>query len=230
MIFRMWDFSFGTYTVWVSKTQTWKFFGHDFQNVGSSVPRDLEFALRVSKTQKDLGNFRIWFSEHGFQVLGSQLWGLDFHTRGFQDRNLKTFKTWFSGCGISILGPGFHTGGFTWSKTWNFFGKWFSGHGWEPCNFTVSEGHEHPLVRIMVSIYLSLNLLHFNYAPFQIRFVWLLIFSWVTCISMIYECCPNIFHKQIALWIIIELNGNTLGQQKNHAPLPSATPHPNFEK
>jgi hypothetical protein len=24
--------------------------------------------------------------------LGSQLWGLDFHTRGFQDRNLKTFR------------------------------------------------------------------------------------------------------------------------------------------
>jgi hypothetical protein len=24
--------------------------------------------------------------------LGSQLWGLDFHTRSFQDRNLKTFK------------------------------------------------------------------------------------------------------------------------------------------
>jgi hypothetical protein len=24
--------------------------------------------------------------------LGSQLWGLDFHTHGFQDRNLKTFK------------------------------------------------------------------------------------------------------------------------------------------
>jgi hypothetical protein len=45
--------------------------------------------------------------------LGSQLWGLDFHTRGFQDRNLKTFRTWFSGCGISILRPGFHTGGFT---------------------------------------------------------------------------------------------------------------------
>jgi hypothetical protein len=57
-----------------------------------------------------LGNFRIWFSRHGFQDLGSQLWGLDFHTRGFQDRNLKTFRTWFSGCGISILGPGFHTG------------------------------------------------------------------------------------------------------------------------
>jgi hypothetical protein len=115
MIFRTRDFSFGTYTVWVSKTQTWKFFVHDFQDVGSSIFGDLEFALWVSKTQKDLGNFRIWFSGHGFQDLGSQLWGLgnfrmwfsgygfqdlgsqlwglDFHTRGFQDRNLKTFKT-----------------------------------------------------------------------------------------------------------------------------------------
>jgi hypothetical protein len=25
--------------------------------------------------------------------LGSQLWGLDFHTRGFQNRNLKIFRT-----------------------------------------------------------------------------------------------------------------------------------------
>jgi hypothetical protein len=25
--------------------------------------------------------------------LGSQLWGLDFHTHGFQNRNLKTFRT-----------------------------------------------------------------------------------------------------------------------------------------
>ncbi len=81
MIFRTCDFSFGTYTVWVSKTQTWKFFGHDFQDVGSLVFGDLEFALRVSKTQKNLGNFRIWFSGHGFQDLGSQLWGLDFHSR-----------------------------------------------------------------------------------------------------------------------------------------------------
>jgi hypothetical protein len=24
--------------------------------------------------------------------LGSQLWGLDFHTHGFQDQNLKTFR------------------------------------------------------------------------------------------------------------------------------------------
>jgi hypothetical protein len=28
--------------------------------------------------QKDLGNFRIWFSGHGFQDLGSQFWDLDF--------------------------------------------------------------------------------------------------------------------------------------------------------
>ncbi len=70
MIFRTSDFSFGMYTVWVSKTQTWKFFGHDFQDMGSSVFGDLEFALRVSKTQKDLGNFRIWFSGLGISTLG----------------------------------------------------------------------------------------------------------------------------------------------------------------
>ncbi len=66
----------------------------NFQDVGSSVFGDLEFALRVSKTQKDLGNFKIWFSGHGFQDLGSQLWGLG------------NFKIWFSGLGISTLGPG----------------------------------------------------------------------------------------------------------------------------
>ncbi len=131
MIFKMWDFSFGTYMVWVSKTQTWKFFGHDFQDVGSSVFGDLEFALRVSKTQKDLGNFRIWFSGNGFQDLGSQLWGLDFHTRGFQDQNLKTFRMWFSRCGISILTHDFQD---------------MDG---EPGDFIVSEGHGHPLVKIM---------------------------------------------------------------------------------
>jgi len=56
--------------VWVSKTQTWKFFGHDFLDVGSLVFGDLEFALWVSKTQKDLGNFRIWFSGLGISTLG----------------------------------------------------------------------------------------------------------------------------------------------------------------
>jgi hypothetical protein len=53
--------------------------------------------------------------------LGSQLWGLDFHTCGFQNRNLKTFRTWFSGCGISILEPRFHTGGFHMIQDLEFF-------------------------------------------------------------------------------------------------------------
>ncbi len=66
--------------MWVSKTQTWKFFGHDFQDVGSSVFGDLEFALRVSKTQKDLGNFRIWFLGCDFQDVGSQFWHMIFRT------------------------------------------------------------------------------------------------------------------------------------------------------
>ncbi len=51
---------------------------------GSSVFGNLEFAFRVSKTQKDLGNFWIWFSGHGFQDLGSQLWSLG------------NFRIWFS--------------------------------------------------------------------------------------------------------------------------------------
>jgi hypothetical protein len=63
--------------------------------------------------------------------LGSQLWGLDFHTRGFQDRNLKTFRMWFSRCGISILTHDFQD---------------MDG---EPGDFTVSEGHKHPLVIII---------------------------------------------------------------------------------
>jgi len=76
-------------------------------------------------------NFEAWENlGYGFQDLGSQLWGLDFHTRGFQDRNLKTFRTWFSGCGISILRPGFHTGG-----------------------FTVAFGHGHPLVSIIIIVH-----------------------------------------------------------------------------
>jgi hypothetical protein len=64
-----------------------------------------------------LGNFRIWFSGHGFWDLRSQLWGLNFHIRSFQDRNLKTFRTWFSRCGILILGPEFHTGASQWPST-----------------------------------------------------------------------------------------------------------------
>jgi hypothetical protein len=82
--------------------------------------------------------------------LGSQLWGLDFHTRGFQDWNLKTLRTWFSGCGISILGPGFHTG------------------------FTVAFGHGHPLV---LAIWLSFSLLSCIYIFMFLLWPRLLVFS-----------------------------------------------------
>jgi hypothetical protein len=106
--------------VWVYKTQTWKFFGHDFQDMGSSIFGDLEFALRVSKTQKDLRNFGIWFSKHGFQDLGSQLWGLGNFRIGFQDM---VFKTWDLNFGAwEILGYGFQDMVF---KTWDLnFGAW----------------------------------------------------------------------------------------------------------
>jgi hypothetical protein len=98
--------------------------------MGSSVFGDLEFALRVSKTQKDLGNFRIWFSRHGFQDLGFQLWGLGnfriwFSRHGFQDLGfqlwgLGNFRIWFSGLGISTLGLGFSHSRFPRSKPENF--------------------------------------------------------------------------------------------------------------
>jgi hypothetical protein len=98
--------------------------------VGSSVFGDLEFALWVSKTQKDLGNFRIWFSGHGFHDLGSQLWGLGnfriwFSGHGFQDLGsqlwgLGNFRIWFSGLGISTLGPGFSHSRFPRPKLENF--------------------------------------------------------------------------------------------------------------
>jgi hypothetical protein len=48
---------------------------------------------KKKRKKKTWEKFRTWFSGLGFQDLGSQLWGLDFHTRGFQDRNLKTFRT-----------------------------------------------------------------------------------------------------------------------------------------
>jgi len=71
---------------------------------------------------------------YGFQDVGSQLWVLDFHTRGFQDRNLRNFRTWFSGRGTLILEPGFQTGGFAWSRTWNFLAHGFQdveSHIWD---------------------------------------------------------------------------------------------------
>jgi len=83
---------------------------------GSSVFGDLEFALRVSKTQKDLGNFRIWFSGHGFQDLGSQLWGLGnfriwFSGHGFQDVRSQFWDLDFTQC-PKVMGThgGLHSG------------------------------------------------------------------------------------------------------------------------
>jgi len=78
--------------------------------------------------QKDLRNFRMWFSGHDFQNLGSQLWGLEkfriwFSRHGFQDLGSQLWSLDFH---ISILGPGFHTGG-----------------------FTVAFGHGHPLVALV---------------------------------------------------------------------------------
>ncbi len=92
--------------MWVSKTQTWKFFRHDFQDVGSSVFGDLEFALWVSKTQKNLGNFRIWFSGHDFQDVGSSVFGdLEFALWVSKtQKNLGNFRIWFSGHGFQDLG------------------------------------------------------------------------------------------------------------------------------
>jgi len=65
--------------------------------------------------QKDLGNFRIWFSEHGFQDLGSQLW------------DLGNFRIWFSGHGFQDLG----------SQLWGLgnFRIWFSRHGFQDLGF-----------------------------------------------------------------------------------------------
>ncbi len=61
-----------------------------------------------------LGNFRIWFSGHGFQDLGSQLWGLDFHTHGFQDRNLKTLGRDFQDVGSQFWDLDFTQGASQW--------------------------------------------------------------------------------------------------------------------
>jgi hypothetical protein len=129
--------------------------------VGSSVFGDLEFALRVSKTQKDVGNFRIWFSGHGFQDLGSQLWGLGnfriwFSGHGFQDLGsqlwgLGNFRIWFLGRDFQDLGSQFWDLDFTQGASHDpglgiFLAHDFQDMDGEPGNFTVSEGHGHPLV------------------------------------------------------------------------------------
>jgi len=71
--------------VWVSKTQTWKFFEHDFQDVRSSVFGDLEFALRVSRPKKT------WeILGYGFEDMVLWTWDLNFGAWIF---TLAVFKT-----------------------------------------------------------------------------------------------------------------------------------------
>jgi hypothetical protein len=83
MVFRTWDFNFGVwiFTLAVSKIETWKIIGRDFQDVGS------------------------------------QFWDLDFTPGASHDP-----------------GPGF------------FLAHDFQDMDGEPGDFTVSEGHGHPLV------------------------------------------------------------------------------------
>jgi hypothetical protein len=46
--------------------------------------------------------------------LGSQLWGLDFHTHGFQDRNLKTLGRDFQDVGSQFWDLDFTQGASQW--------------------------------------------------------------------------------------------------------------------
>ncbi len=91
--------------MWVSKTQTWKCFGHDFQDVRSSVFEDLDLHSgfpRPKKTLEILG--------YGFQDMVFRTWDLNFGAweilgYGFQDI---VFKTWDLNFGAwEILGYGF---------------------------------------------------------------------------------------------------------------------------
>ncbi len=82
------------------------------------------------------GNFRIWFSGHGFRNLGSQLWGLGnfyfyfiilfyfiFFALNCCRCYSRNFRIWFSGHGFRDLG----------FQLWGLgnFRIWFSGHGFQ---------------------------------------------------------------------------------------------------
>ncbi len=60
---------------------------------GLSVTELGNFCSREHPLREVINNHFSEILGYGFQDLGFQLWGLDFHTRGFQDRNLKTFRT-----------------------------------------------------------------------------------------------------------------------------------------
>jgi len=76
---------------------------------GRAARGDTRLLFSVTdRAGQGLGNFRIWFSRHDFQDLGSQLWGLG------------NFRIWFSRLGISTLGPGFSHSQFPRPKPENF--------------------------------------------------------------------------------------------------------------
>jgi hypothetical protein len=95
-------FSFGTYTVWVSKTQTSKFFGHDFQDVGSSFLETWSLHSgfpRPKKTWEILG--------YGFQDMVFRTWDLNFGAWIFTLAVSKT-ETWkLLGCDFQDVGSQF---------------------------------------------------------------------------------------------------------------------------
>jgi hypothetical protein len=118
-----------------------------------------EYQLRATDrpgTLWSLGNFRIWFSGHGFWDLGSQLWGLGnfriwFSGHGFQDM---VFRTWDLNFG-------------TWMWDLNF-GTWISHRG-----FTVAFGHGHPLVTIMMVMEEQTYVFSKNFRSFDFESFWI---------------------------------------------------------
>jgi len=95
--------------------KNWAVQGQTGQGRGRQGRAGADRAEGRAARQKDLGNFRIWFSGHGFQDLGSQLWGLG------------NFRIWFSEHGFQELG----------SQLWGLgnFRIWFSGHGFQDLGF-----------------------------------------------------------------------------------------------
>jgi hypothetical protein len=102
MIFKTWDFSFGMYTVWVSKTQTWNFLDMIFRTWD---PQFLEtWSLhsgfpRPKKTWEILG--------YGFQDMVFKTWDLNFGAWIFTLAVSKT-ETWkLLGCDFQDVGSQF---------------------------------------------------------------------------------------------------------------------------
>ncbi len=119
MIFRMWDLSFGTYMVWVFRTQTWKFF-EIFWTWFSR--REILSFWRPGSLHSGFPRPKTWeISGYGFQDVGSQLWVLDFHTGGLQDQNLKILGRDFQDVGSQFWDLNF-TLTVSKTQTWEILG------------------------------------------------------------------------------------------------------------